>query len=594
LIDGHIVVISPRKDDSHSMDPPVRQLPSSAPTHSKNGRSRSEELWDQVIVTGTHIPGETPVGAHPTTLTREYMDERAYSTVADAIRALPQNFSGGPSEDTWHIGQEETYNTSRGIGLNLRGLGAGSTLVLLNGRRLAPGGGDGRFVDVSGIPLAAIERIDVLPDGASAIYGADAVGGVINFELRRDYDGAEAQVKFGTSTLGEPNQLQVAQTLGETWPSGNALVSLEYHKRSKVPAADRLQSKDSDLRPLGGDNFDIAESNPGTILSSRTTWPIPRGQNGQGLTADDLTPRAPNFYNRNEGTDLLPDQRRWSIVGTLNQEIGARAHLFADLLVSQRNAQVALEPTKMTLIVPSTNAFYVNPTGGTEPVLTAYSFARDLGPEIDHARVVTTSTTLGIDFLMNNWMITPAASVAAYRERIQGGPFVDQAKLAVALADSNPQTAFNPFGDGSFTNFATLEGLRLNAVLKREMELRSVSIAASGVLGRWFNREIRMAVGADVRSEKLGSLGVPSAVTAINWHANRDVYAGYAELLVPSLISLTSVSGSIVFDSRSRTDTTTILTLAAYELLATASTGRPFGESILGALGRNPSKHRTS
>jgi outer membrane receptor protein involved in Fe transport len=544
LIDGRIVVIHSKGDDKSRKGPQQpgdaapessQQVPAavSDSKHQEGNRAGPGELWNQVIITGTHIPGESPVGAHPTTLTREYIDERAYATVADVIRALPQNFGGGPSEDTWHIGQDEVYNTSRGMGLNLRGLGAGSTLVLLNGRRLAAGGGDGRFVDVSGIPLTAIERIDVLPDGASAIYGADAVGGVVNFELRRDYDGAESQVRFGASTFGEPSQFQVAQTVGQTWPSGNALASLELYKRSEVPAAARLQSRDSDLRALGGDNFDIAEGNPGTILSPLITWPIPLGQNGQGLTAANFTPGAPNFHNRNEGTDLLPDQRRWSLVGTLNQELGEWGHLFADLLFSDRNTEVVLGPTKLTLAVPSTNPFYVNPVGGSDPVFVAYSFARDLGPEIDQAEVRTTSATLGIDVPAQDWMITPAISVASYHDRIEGSPLVDQAALALALADSDPKTAFNPFGDGSFTNPATLEKLRVDALLDRQTKLRSATIAANGSLGRWFDREVRIALGGEVRRERLDSLGLPSAVTLVNWQDKRTVYAGYAEVLVP-------------------------------------------------------------
>jgi outer membrane receptor protein involved in Fe transport len=558
LIDGRMVVIHSKREAALHKKPSeagdgvaesAPQAPSSgAITPSKDqqdDRSSLEDPWNLVIVTGTHLLGQEPVGAHPTTLTREYMDKRAYVTAADAIRALPQNFGGGPSEDTWHLGQEETYNTSRGMGLNLRGLGAGSTLILLNGRRLAVGGGDGRFVDVSGIPLTAIEKIDVLPDGASAIYGADAVGGVVNFVLRRNYNGVDSQVRLGTSTLGAPNQFQAALTGGKTWATGSALVSFEGYHRSAVRAADRLQSRDSDLRTLGGDNFDILEGNPGTIVSSSGIWGIPQGQNGQGLKIADLNVGQPNLHNRNDGMDLLPDQRRGSIVGTLTQEIGKHVHLFADVLFSQRNTEVVLGPTKMTLTVPSTNPFYINPAAGTDPpvesdptvstdpVLVTYSFARDFGPEIDQSQVRTTSATLGVDWSIHRWLITPAVSFASYHDRVEGGPFVDQAALATALADSNRDTAFNPFGDGSFTNSETLKRLRLDAFLDRETKLRSVNIAANGTLAEWFDRKWPLALGAEMRWEEFDTVGLPSAVTTIDWHTSRSVKAAYAELLVP-------------------------------------------------------------
>src|SRR5690606_7422221 len=100
-----------------------------------------------------------------------------FSTVQDIIQSLPQNFGGGPNALTAPLQGTENgaqfANRNFGASINLRGLGAGSTLTLLNGRRIAAGGG-GTFVDVSTIPLSAVERIEVLPDGASAIYGTDA------------------------------------------------------------------------------------------------------------------------------------------------------------------------------------------------------------------------------------------------------------------------------------------------------------------------------------------------------------------------------------------------------------------------------------
>ncbi len=192
---------------------------------------------EQIVVTGSHIPGFEPVGTTVIELSRADIERSGYTTVEDLIRALPQSFRGGPNGATHGHGEEELYNASHAEGVNLRGLGAGSTLVLVDGRRIAPGAAGGRFVDVSVIPISAIERIEILPEGASAIYGADAVGGVINVILRDDYRGAETEARLGATTGNGPNEALLAQTLGGRWASGNALVTLEYWRRGDLPVA---------------------------------------------------------------------------------------------------------------------------------------------------------------------------------------------------------------------------------------------------------------------------------------------------------------------------------------------------------------------
>ena len=91
--------------------------------------------------------------------------------------------------------------------------------MLVNGRRLAGTGALGDFADISTLPTAAIDRVEVLTDGASAIYGADAVGGVVNIVMRKDFDGAETRVRYGGTTSGPYNDTQVAQTFGAPGPA---------------------------------------------------------------------------------------------------------------------------------------------------------------------------------------------------------------------------------------------------------------------------------------------------------------------------------------------------------------------------------------
>jgi iron complex outermembrane recepter protein len=523
LTQGHILTIHAR----------ARELEARENEEAREPYEPRDGLLPYVEITGTHIPSAEPVGAQVIELKRETMRNRGYTTVADAIRALPQNFAGGPSEDTWAAGQEELYNVSRGVGVNLRGLGSASTLVLVNGRRLAAGAAEGRFVDVSAIPISAVERIEVLPDGASAIYGADAVGGVVNFILRRGGGDPESQVRVGEATEGAPTLVQLSQVTGASWEGGEGLLAAEYYRRGRLPAADRAQSQDSDLRRFGGDNFGAVEGNPGTILTGSDAWPIPSGQDGQRLSDVDLRPGAPTLHNRNEGLDLLPQHERASLVGTLHQRLSERVRVFADILLSERRSDISLGPTKLSLTVPASNPFYVNPTGSHEPVSVAYSFGPDLGPEIDRIQVQMLSATVGAEFAVGRWSITPALSFGGSRDLINRSSQVDHEALAWALADPDPATAFNPFGDGSYTDPQTLARLKVDGVRKTQNTLRTASLAASGQLMRLGARELQLAVGADVREEALSSIGSEGALNTIDLHAGRRVYAGYLELLVP-------------------------------------------------------------
>lgn len=506
--------------------------------------SSARGALQQVVVTGSHIPGLEPIGAMLIEISRVDIERSGYSTVQDVIRALPQSFTGGPSGGTHGNGEEELYNSSHAEGVNLRGLGAGSTLVLIDGHRIAPGAGAGRFVDVSAIPVSAIERIEILPEGASAIYGADAVGGVVNIILRDDYQGAETRMSFGTSTGDGPNEALLAQTLGGHWSSGSGLLTFEYWHRGDLPAADRVQSADSDLESLGGGNFDTLLGNPGTIMIGNETWAIPYGQNGRSLASAQLVPGTANLHNSNAGTDTLPEHERWSVVGTLRQELGSQASLFVDAMFSSRHTTFLNPPIEQLLEVPDTNPFYVNPTGGTAPVTVLYGFGSDLGPVEDDALVHTTNLTVGTSTpLGEDWTLTGYLNYAGYDEQVQSGPEVGQAALAAALADPDPATAFDPFGDGSYTSAATLASIREQDVSSRDDDLWAANLSAHGVLFDLSGHRIELAVGSEWRYETLRSFAAEGPTVAASDRLDSHVAAIYGELSVPLVLPSDGVAG---------------------------------------------------
>ncbi len=196
---------------------------------------------DLVPVTGSHIRGATDTAFPLTIYTREEIATSGATTLQQFIQTIPQNFNGGASENAMGevTGGGNANDQVVGTGVNLRGLGNDATLVLVNGHRLAPGNVLGNFVDLSLIPLYAVDRIEVVTDGASAIYGSDAVGGVVNIILGRNLDGAETRVRYGTASDGSPRDREVGQTLGHSWDTGSGLLIYEYSDRTSLGAGSR-------------------------------------------------------------------------------------------------------------------------------------------------------------------------------------------------------------------------------------------------------------------------------------------------------------------------------------------------------------------
>ena len=208
--------------------------------------SKAPDELKELVVTGTHIAGEIPVGASLSTYDREDFDKFGSATVESLARYMLENFSGADSLATLNtngnvgsVQQGAATNIFGGAGFDLLGLGPGATLTLLDGHRIAPGGLDGSMVDVSLIPLIVIDHLEVLTDGASAIYGSDAVAGVVNIVTRRALEGAETSIRYGQSTEGGAGQFTGSQLLGHAWSSGNVLLDYEYDDSQGLDASER-------------------------------------------------------------------------------------------------------------------------------------------------------------------------------------------------------------------------------------------------------------------------------------------------------------------------------------------------------------------
>jgi len=191
---------------------------------------------EPIVVTGSRIRGASPTSPVRVVGAQE-IARSGYAEIGDFIRSLPENFAGG--ENPGNIGVAfANANQANASTVNLRGLGDGATLVLVNGRRIA-GNASNQSGDISGIPVSAISRIEILTGGSSAIYGSDAVAGVVNFITRRDFNGLELNGSIGGTTRGGAFE-QTYSALGGVSRSGwHALLNFEHSVQDGLETHDR-------------------------------------------------------------------------------------------------------------------------------------------------------------------------------------------------------------------------------------------------------------------------------------------------------------------------------------------------------------------
>lgn len=510
-------------------------------------------LVDEVVVTGTHLRGVSAGPSPVVSFDRTEIDRQGYAQVADVLAALPQNFAGSATPDVVSTGADTlSQNSGRATTVNLRGLGPDSTLVLVNGRRMAGTGGKGDLADVSAIPTAAVERIDVLLDGASALYGADAVGGVVNIILKRRFDGAETRARYGAAR-GGAEEMQFAQTVGDTWSGGGVLASYEFYDRSRLPFSARSYTASADLRPYGGSDRRVINASPGNILLQDpvTGVLVPRFAIPAGATTFPLSPGdfQAGVVNRNDprrGMDLLPDQQRHSGYASARQMLGDRVEASADLRYTRRTFDNASLPASATLTITDNNPFFASPIGASSHQI-AYSFVDELGNPRAFGATESLGASIGADVaLPGDWRLD--AYLAYASEEISAGTdgSLNTGFLREALGASpdNPATPYSPGRDGYFNPYgrnarAVLDFIGSGYTRQRfESSVASFNLQADGKVLDLPGGDLRLALGAhgrrerfDQATESLVSAAVPNI--SVNPTYEREVLAAFAELRAP-------------------------------------------------------------
>jgi outer membrane cobalamin receptor len=318
-------------------------------------RGRSEPSGDladrsagqaDIVVTGSHIRGgerTSPI----VVVTKSTIEKRGISDLGGFARSLVQNYSGAES-GVAAGGQGGSENVTSSSALNLRGLGPDATLTLFNGHRVAYDA-ISQGVDISAIPLAAVERVEVVTDGSSALYGSDAVGGVANVILRRDYDGASISARVGGATDSGDFEQQYDVVTGRRWETGGFMAALNYRHATPIRAGDRSYTRSnhpSETLQAGMTQYSLAVAGHQRI-SDRASLELD-GQFSKRDSALCVNYTATDGC-RASGTDIDVDTQSWTIAPTLKLGVGMSWELRLGAVIGEsrvnQNADVSFDGT---------------------------------------------------------------------------------------------------------------------------------------------------------------------------------------------------------------------------------------------------------
>ena len=444
---------------------------------------RSEDGVEEMVVTGTRLR-DLIAGVPVVTITKQEMLQRGIGTVEDVMRALPQNFSAINAAATL----DNSMNSVDAIGqsaVNLRGLGSSGTLVLVNGRRWVQSSTFANgTVNLNGIPFGAIERVEVLTDGASAVYGADAQAGVVNFILREDFVGGETALRQDIGGNGG-DVMRIDQTVGLAWDGGRLMASLGYQKNG---ATDRRKAglATLDFRPRGGSDQRsrffgqpgiVGYGFPGSFFQAIRLGALAPGDDGtQGvagrLSLANVVPldEAALGGHLNGGTAVSDSLTAY--VSASHDLWDGKLTLFGDLTWAENSSRTTGAPIAGTYTVPATNPYNDLPPLPPFVVTVGYSFVAEtaaglIPPRSNEGGQENLTLTAGatMDLPFGDWQAEVSVRHAdedAYFGFVTADGDLLAERIAGVDAAGNPlpmERIINPFGDGSAQSPAALEGL---------------------------------------------------------------------------------------------------------------------------------------
>ncbi len=290
---------------------------------------------EPIIVTGSSIKGVAPVGSNLVTINRDALDKLGANTVQQVLKSVPA-VVGLNSPGQGGFGSFDGAGTNAPTIHSLGASASNSTLILLNGHRMPVGGANHVLADPNIIPPMMLERVEVLSDGASSVYGSDAVAGVINFITRRNVDGVEVNVQKGFGS--QYGTLNAGIIAGKKWDTGSVLFGYAYSKRDNLNAGDRSFTDPNEVS-RGGFNFKDNFCSPASIVAGGKTYYSPY-TSGAAYVAGSVANNPISAQNGqcdfHSSWDLIPSELRHNAMVTMQQEVGDNLKLTADFVYSNR------------------------------------------------------------------------------------------------------------------------------------------------------------------------------------------------------------------------------------------------------------------
>jgi iron complex outermembrane receptor protein len=506
-----------------------------APAPSPGATEQGGQL-QQITVTGYLIPrvGEGPQPV--VTYDQEYVQKQAYQTVTDVLRGIPLNNAALSTYTNAAIN-----SSPASAAVDLRGLGVNRTLTLVDGHRFPdfpiPLNSAFSFVDLNSIPIAAVDRIEILKDGASAIYGDDAVAGVVNIILKNEYNGADIYNYYGISSRGDYETFHSSLTAGvsqKLWSDDSKLsivAAFDYYSQSPIDALDRWYAygDKSKLSPKYPDTSTAFFSPFGSFsgVTSGTTFFTPPGSRTPTLAVGNAPADAFIPFN----TELAAREERYGGLVKINFSPTNWLN-FYDFLLVQRSEESGVTQNQgmstgdavagTTIFIPATNPF--NTTG--EDLLPNGQSFTEFGPWFEDVITRTIFNVVGATIqLPHGWFIDGSF---AYGESDSTQTYYNAAandRLQLALEGKLPGHIgqfYDPFTDQSVSgkiNGSLVDAIRTEQFQNARTNILTWNIHAGGTLIDLCSGPLTIAGGLEYRSQELIISNDPNSV-------NRNIIAG--------------------------------------------------------------------
>ena len=488
---------------------------------------------DAIQVTGSRVARvETETASPVVVIDRAAIEQTGKLTLGDLMQELPA-MSGAPTNPQVNNGGGDGSST-----IDLRGLGSARTLVLVNGRRVVNN-------DINSIPASAVERIEVLMSGASAVYGSDAVAGVVNFIMRRDFEGMTASVDFGITPSRQDGQRSGGSlTFGQVGEKGNIIAGLNYNKFDGISSADRDFSKDATYLYSGYVTILGSGRNPrGRITLPRSlvsslgcsgTTPTVDVSRREGATGNQISDYqcysgARDSYNYQSTNLIMTPQERTNAFFLSNYQITDNLNAFAEVYHNKTSSNFAIAAlpfdARSDRVVIAADNFY-NPfdinfgadTAGNvyNQFLTRFT---SLGQRRSYYDTTTDQVAVGLEgFLGETWKWDVAYNYGHYFSENTSYGYVYYQGLRDALGPSFRDTdgivkcgtsgnviagctPLNIFNINDPQTIATLTQYEARPVYSTLYQMRSYEANASGELFKLPAGAVQLAFGASYREE---------------------------------------------------------------------------------------------